>query len=76
MIPKLRFEERMIEQFESTSLAVAEPSSHWLNRTVLGTGVTSAFSDLTYETNECHLARLSNGSRPAICYSGDDRGAG
>lgn len=33
----------------------AEPSGHWLNRTVFGAGVTSALGDLTYETTNVIL---------------------
>ncbi|MCE9563367.1 MAG: MFS transporter [Planctomycetes bacterium] len=33
----------------------AEPPRHWLNRTVFGAGLTSAFGDMTYETTNVIL---------------------
>ena len=35
--------------------ASQKPSGHWLNRTVLGAGLTSAFGDMTYETTNVIL---------------------
>jgi MFS family permease len=46
-----------MEQAETTTNVADAPTrpEHWLNRTVLGAGLTSAFGDLTYETTNVIL---------------------